>query len=256
MLMMRLRVISSRNFLIAVMAVGFSLSNIAQAEAPVVELSSSTSKVNTSGMDTSQRLTRLENIVAAQNALGTANQITTLQQKVQDLQGRIDLLEHQVTQLQRQMKQQYSDVNNRLKALESGKKASTPSPTGDIVNEHNIYQKAYSYIKAQHYPQANKALTAYIKQYPQGTYVPNAYFWLGEVSLAQGNIKPALALFQTVATRYSSSTKAPDALLKLGSINAELGNKIKAKQQLNQVIKNYPSSSAATSAKAQLTKLN
>lgn len=251
--------IYNRPVIVSLIAIGLSLSSVAQAEAPVVDLSSNapststSSQVNTSGMSSEQRIQRLENIVAAQNSLGTVDKVNALQQQVQTLQGQVDNLQHQLAQIQSQMKQQYSDLDQRLVRLESGQKGAAPA-TGDIVNEHKAYQKAYGYIKVKNYSEANKALLGYIKQYPQGDNVPNAYFWLGEVFLAQGNIPSALDNFNTVASKYASSNKAPDALLKLGTINAELGKTTLAKSQLNQVIKKYPNDPAAKLAKAQLAK--
>lgn len=277
--MMRRRVISKG--LIVSLVAGLSLSGIAQAAAPVVDLSSqqstqqtsssnSTSSVttsapvDTSGMSTDQRLSRLENIAAAQNTVGMFNQLNTLQQQVQQLQGQVDDANHQMQQLQSQMKQQYADFDQRLAKIEAaiaaapkGSAISVPAApvTGAIVDEQQAYQQAYNFIKSQNYPKAADALNAYIKQYPQGKYVSNAYYWLGEVSLAQGDVPGAVKQFKTVVTSYQNSDKVPDALLKLGTINAELGDKATAKQQLNTIITKYPNSPTAKLAKAQLAQI-
>lgn len=252
MTMMRRRVIYKRSLIVSLFTIGLGLGATAQAAAPVEHINAGHN--DTSGMSDEQRLTRLENIVAAQNSVGLLNQIQSLQNQNQDLQGKVDLLQRELTQVQSQMKQQYTDVDNRLKRLASGEKATVPS--GDIVNEHKEYEKAYGYIKAQKYADAEKSLNAYIKKYPKGTYVSNAHYWLGEVALAQGSIPKAMQAFKIVSSQYASSSKAPDALFKQGSINAELGNKTLAKQQLQQLIKQYPTSSAAKLAKSQLSKLN
>lgn len=263
--MMRLRAISSKQFRLVLLSFGLGLSVAAQAEAPVVDLTSSSVsptpnvKVDTSDMSLDQRLSRVENIIAGQNTLDLLNQLNSLQQQVEALQGKVNLLQHQLTQLQNQTTQQYSDVNTRLAHLESAPKIGAPVPAlptaGDAINENKAYQQAYAFIGAQKYPQADKGLQAYIKQYPQGTYVSNAYYWLGEVALAQGKIQPALAAFQTVVTKYPTSNKAPDALLKLANINAELGDKAKARQQYKDILSKYPKANVAKVAKTALAKL-
>jgi tol-pal system protein YbgF len=234
------------------MAIGLSLGSItAQAEVPVENLNSDHN--DTSGMSDEQRLSRLENIVAAQNSIDLLNQIQALQKQNQNLQGKVDLLQRELNELQDQMKQQYSDLDNRFKHLTLG---ATQSPvTGDAIDEHKVYEKAYSLIKAQKYVDADKALNAYIKKYPHGSYVANAHYWLGEVALAQGKISPAMVQFKIVSEQFSKSNKAADALFKQGSINAELGNKSLAKQQLKRLIKDYSKSSVVKSAKFQLLKL-
>jgi len=264
--MMRLRAISNKQFRLVLLSFGLGLSLAAQAEAPVVDLTSSSAsssvpsvKVDTSDMSVAQRLSRVENIVAGQNSLDLINQINSLQQQVEALQGKVDLLQHQLMQLQSQTTQQYSDVNTRLTRLESAPKTGVPAvalPTaGDAINENKAYQQAYAFIGAQKYPEADKGLQAYIKQYPQGTYVSNAYYWLPGGGVAVGQIQAALGSFQTVVTKYPTSNKAPDALLKLANINAELGDKAKARQQYKDILSKYPKANVAKVAKTALDKL-
>lgn len=237
-----------KHLIATLVGLSFSLSSVAQAEAPVVNLN------HTKDMSLEQRVNRLENILAAQKNVGMYNQLQTLQNQVSKLQGENDRLNYQLKRLQSQVKQQYTDLDKRLAQVKSGKTNITVA-AAELTKQHDLYQKAYRYIKASEFVKADKAFKQYLQKYPKGQYAPNATYWLGETAIAQGNIPSALSYFKAVASKYPSTSKVPDALLKLGTIYGEMGNKTQAKQELTKIIKHYPKSPAAKLAKSQLAKL-
>ncbi|MEM1243455.1 MAG: tol-pal system protein YbgF, partial [Pseudomonadota bacterium] len=100
--------------------------------------------------------------------------------------------------------------------------------------------------------QAQVAMESYLKNHPQGHYISNAHYWLGELYLLKNQTQKALTQFQVVANRYPQSPKIPDALLKIGFVYYDIGQFVKAKQQLLQVTQKYPNTTVAQLANNRL----
>jgi len=73
------------------------------------------------------------------------------------------------------------------------------APTADNVD---AYLAAYQLVVNRRFNEAQLSLQQYIDQYPNGVYVPNAYYWLGEVHLTQKQLPQAESAFKTVVDRY------------------------------------------------------
>jgi tol-pal system protein YbgF len=235
----------------------------AQTQQPLVSDSSSNAApaADTANMTADQRIARLEQIVAAQGQMQLLDRINQLQQNVEILQGQNEILRHQLQQLQDQQRKYYQDLDQRVTALEGGKKAATAVPvaTGTMPlgtgDDQTAYQNAYNLLSKQQYDQALVALQTFIRQYPKSSYVPNAIYWQGEVLSAQSKNAPAATMFQQLIAQYPTSNKVPDAKLKLAMLAIENNQIPQAKQQLQEIISKYPDSSAATLAKNKLRQL-
>jgi tol-pal system protein YbgF len=240
-----------------------------QTQQPLINDSSSAgtlpvppTSTDTSNMSAEQRIARLEQIVAAQGQMQLLDRINQLQQNVEILQGQNEILRHQLQQLQESQRKYYADLDQRVTALEGGKKALLATPvaanasistgTGD---DQTAYQNAYNLLAKQQYDQALVALKTFVKTYPKSTYVPNALYWQGEVLSAQSNNGPAAVMFQQLIQQFPSSNKVPDAKLKLAMIAIDNNQLPQAKQQLQAIVKQYPDSSAATLATNKLRQL-
>jgi tol-pal system protein YbgF len=217
--------------------------------------------VDTSNMSTDERLSRLEQIVAAQNQIQLLNRVNQLQQQVEVLSGQNDMLRYQIQQLQTQQRQFYTDLDQRISALESGTKVA-PKATAAIASsampatsDQDTYQQAYNFITGRQYDQAVTALAAFVKQYPKSAYVPNALYWQGQVLAMQSKNADAQKLFTQLLTQYPNDAKVPDAKLKLALMSADNNQLPIARQQLQDIIKQYPNSSAATLAANKLRQL-
>ena len=71
--------------------------------------------------------------------------------------------------------------------------------------------------------------------YPNSPYVPNAWYWLGEIYLLQGQTEDARQAFTIVAEQYADHRKAMDATFKLGKIYHQLGDTARARTLLEKV---------------------
>ena len=204
-----------------------------------------------------------------------------LQQEVQELRGLVEEQGYQLNRLARDQKEQYIDLDRRVAGLSAGGGAAasvsagpgaqpgTPSfpPTGvaqptapattvpptsgaavaalPSVSEREAYQRAFDLMKARQFDQSIAGFNRLIVDYPNGQYAPNAFYWLGELHLAQQNTEQARQSFMQVINLYPDHPKVPDTLYKLGVAYHRLGDARRALEYFNQVRSQYPQSSAA-----------
>ena len=137
-------------------------------------------------------------------------QLQLLQQEVMTLRGQIEELRYELQRGKAIQEDRYLELDRRLQGL--GESAisqgvagagtdtdadtdivdnqvdSSPadaSPEQSAVSEKSLYDSALKHIRARQYDLAIDGLTDVIKQFPDGTYTPNAYYWLGEVQAAK-----------------------------------------------------------------------
>lgn len=249
--------------LIVSLFIALSLASVVRADdtQPLVQYQNEASnQTDLSHLSVEERVTRLERLMAAQSSLQLLNRLNDLQQQIEILQGQNEVLRHQLQQVQKTQRKMYAALDERISALESGKKLkkptsfsfSTPVSSGD---DQAAYQKAYQLIAQRDYDQAITSLQAFIKQYPKSQYVPNAYYWQGEVLAAQGKNVKAMTVFNQLIKQFPDSNKVPDASLKIAMILQSQGDIEQAKQQLQAVVNQYANSSAANLAQIQLRQL-
>ncbi len=212
-------------------------------------------------------------------------QLQVMQQEVQELRGLVEEQSHQLERLSRDQKEQYIDLDRRVAELTTGgsvasgpvsrpgaaqspsgsgyatSPSTSPAPAGAgaaaagasaavaavpaSANERDAYQTAFDLMKTRQFDQSIAAFNRLIVDYPNGQYAPNAFYWLGELYLAQQNLEQARQSFMQVINLYPDHPKVPDTLYKLGVAYHRLGDNNRAMEYFNQVRTQYPQSSAA-----------
>ena len=92
-------------------------------------------------------------------------------------------------------------------------------------------------LKKQDFNGAISAFKQHVIDYPTSPYIPNAYYWIGEIYLLQGQDELARQAFMLVVDQYSTHGKAQDASFKLGKIYYQLGEKERARAFLETAAK-------------------
>lgn len=146
-------------------------------------------------------------------------------------------------------------VSTANKAIANKVPADLPVSPVSIENGEAAYQSALQTLRGGQYEEAITALSAFPTQYPQSSYLPNAYYWQGEANYVLRNFDAAITAFQTVITQFPVSSKVADAMLKQGFSQYELGQVNAAKINLNKVVNEYPTRSAARLAKVRLERI-
>ncbi len=221
---------------------------------------------------------------AADSRGGTdlVNQIGELKSEVQALRAQIEELQHKQQQASESGKNQYLDLDSRLSRLEGGAPVASASPaptsngsaaatpaapaardsaptvygdTGTLAQgegERAAYDAAFDALKGGQYDQSARLFQDFLQRFPNGSWAPNALYWLGESYYVTQNYTLAQQQFQTLLDRYPTHDKAPGALLKVG-LSQYGAKKIDAAQAtLSQVVQRYPGTDAARTAQDRL----
>lgn len=205
------------------------------------------------------------------------NQVNQLKSEVLALRSQIEELQRENEQLQSAARTQYLDLDGRLNRLEGGAGApasgALPAPAssppaaaaaevrepapvvfGDPgllaagADERGAYEAAFDALKAGRYADSARLFQQFLQTHPNGSYAPNALYWLGESYYVTQNYQLALEQFQSLHARYPTHDKAPGALLKIGLSEYGLQQLDAAEATLSRVVAQYPGTDAARTA--------
>ena len=199
------------------------------------------------------RMGAVERQLENQGLLEMSRQIETLTDELRKLRGEFEQLQHELERSRTQQRDQYVDLDTRLRAAEAALTAAQASmaPGGPEAE----YQAAFNLLKEGKYDEAASALRNFLARNPQHELAPNAMYWLGEAHYVRRDYPAALAAFEGLLKDYPGTRKAPDALLKAGYCQYELKRFGPARALLTRVVQEYPDSPAAAEAQTRLDRL-
>lgn len=200
-----------------------------------------------------QRIGRLENQVQYLN--GVVGKVDTLSQQVTQLTAELNQMQ-QILQKTQVNQQSINYLEQRVMALEATRKLTTPAiaekpaalQQGQVADEEQAaYQKAYNDLLSKDYDNAIKAFNHFVHHYPKSSLLADAYYWLGELYLTEG--QPDLATQQLrIVIGDKQSDKRSQAMLTLGTIYLANGDSAHAKETFEAVIHGYPNTAEAKQA--------
>lgn len=138
----------------------------------------------------------------------------------------------------------------------ANKKEQSQTAENTAIDEQSAYTAAYELVQQKKYPEAEKAFREFQFKYPKSDYLPNVYYWLGEVYLEQKQNSSAINSFKTVITEYPQSAKVALAMLKLGFAYQAAGRVADAQIEFKKVQQQFPDTSAARLAAAKLKEMS
>ncbi len=188
-----------------------------------------------------------------QGLLEMSRQIEAQEAEIRRLRGEIERLEHEVERARAQQKDQYVDLDTRMKAAETSLAA--PQAVGLPAGPDADYQAAINLLKEGQYDAAAAGLRDFLARYKDHELASNAMYWLGEAHYVRRDYPAALAAFEGMLQDYPEARKAPDALLKAGYCQHELKRYDQARATLARVARDYPGTPAAAEAAARLERL-
>jgi tol-pal system protein YbgF len=154
-----------------------------------------------------------------------------LQQRINELTNKIEQLEHKNDLLAKKVDTLATDVEYRFKEINTKSKKTAETPAvkpGDPKKAKTEFEKAINLLKAQKYSEAERALSIYVKAYPQNEYTGNAYYWLAESFMLRKKYEKAAMNYITSFNKFPKNSKADLSMLKLSSALNELGKKKEA----------------------------
>jgi tol-pal system protein YbgF len=186
---------------------------------------------------------------------GMDQDMRTLQQSVSDLNGSMNKLQMQLT-----------DLNHAVAILATpappppaaggttggigvpGVAPAAPAPEAPCPPASQLYPDANSDRGDGKYDLALKEYTDYLRCYGNLPLAPNAQFYIGTIHKAQGDYEAAVQDFDTVLEKYPENNKTPDALYEKGLALVKLGRRTDGADEFAQLIKNYPKTDLAVKA--------
>lgn len=244
---------------------------------------------------TADRIAALERIVEARaNAqVAMQQQVSALLDEVSELRGVTEMHSYKLEEILQQQRNIYQEIDRRLgSGATSGSTSATPAtpntvtpaeqePIGNpaaLVNaggtqtaetidsdsaaassspsENDTYESAVNLVlKDRNYDAAIPAFENFVRSYPDSSYAPNAYYWLGQLFFTKNELLKAKAQFERVVAQYPQSAKAADSLAKLGQLAEREGDTAAARQFYQLLVSKYPQSKPAKAAKAKLETL-
>lgn len=210
------------------------------------------------------RLLRIERVLANQSLLDLSQRIDEVRAETRTLRGRLDELQHTLSQGQEEQREIYADLDRRVAGLEGSGAvggaappaaggSGLPIPQGD---DRANYQAAFDLLKDGKYEEAVQAFSQFLTTFPTSNLADNAQYWLGEAHYVTRQYPEALRAFRTILEKYPDSRKTPDALLKIGYCNYELKNWAEARSALGQVVQRFGDTTAARLASQRLAKMD
>jgi len=146
-----------------------------------------------------------------------------------------------------------SDANDPL-APRVPVRASTTRAATQV--EKGAYADAYDLLARGDNDGAIQAFDQFLREFPDGPFSDNAWYWQGEARYASRDFDQARKNFSIVVSSFPESAKVPDARLKVGYSLYEQGDFSQARKVLTEVQNDYPGRSASVLARKRLQKMD
>jgi len=186
-----------------------------------------------------------------------------LYQKLSELEKEIAELRSQLEEnsvlMERSLElqqQRYLDLDSRILELSSiERNIASNNVEEDLVTDNEqeeeklLYKNALELFEASRYAEALEVFSEVIITYPDGIYTPDAYFWSGELFLAQELYEDAKLSYAEVFEQFPNHIRSADSLYKLGEIQRIDSEFIEAINYFEKVVSLFPDSGAAQLSK-------
>ena len=180
--------------------------------------------------------------------------IRALEQEIATLRNLIEENTYLIERYQELQQQRYLDLDKRLHSLLSGELEELNEQSLNLndlnsTEEIDLYKEALELFEVSRYAEAIEVFRDLIISFPEGSYSADAYFWSGELYLAQEQLEDAREHYLVVAEKFKDHDRVADCLYKLGVIEKVLLNNEAANSYFSRLISEYPNTGAAELAK-------
>lgn len=179
-------------------------------------------------------------------------QMEELNINIRGLDGKIEETNERFVIFGQKLDDTNVDFTNKLSLLSEKvtKKIEETKPTPT-----QIYGASYTDYTMGNYDLAIGGFQDYLQQYPKGTFVANAQFWIGNCYYAKDDYANAVKNLDIVISDFPKSAKIPSAKLKKALSLLKLQNKAGAIEVFKDIVKNHSKTIEARQASNYLSKL-
>jgi len=178
--------------------------------------------------------------------------IEQLRSELAASRGGTEVLQRDVTELQRKQKDAQASLDERMRKLEPQTITLDGKTFQADAEEKRDFDEALARLRAADFGAASAALNGFLKRYPNTGYRESAQYWLGNAHYGLRNYKDAIAVFKALADGAPQHARTPEALLSIANCQIELKEADAARRTLEQIVKQYPQTEAAQAARDRL----
>jgi tol-pal system protein YbgF len=177
-------------------------------------------------------------------------QVQQQQEKLAVLEGKLDEITHNLTDLIQQSAKARVELDERLAKLGTAKPGETPVAAGDVPADRPAhFAAAYEAYKAGDHDKARGLFKEYLTRYPTDEKAGDAQYWIGASYLVQNKPATALGEYRKVISTYPNSPAVDTALYGMSDAFYRLHACTDAKGALDALLKRKPSKALEERAK-------
>lgn len=191
----------------------------------------------------------------ANSQLDGQARLDEMRQEINKLRGQLEVQAHELTLAKRQLGEQLTTVDSRIKRFEPVEVEIDGSMATVDQSEKAAFEGALALFRAGQFKEALGAFAQFQGQFPDSAYAPAAHFWVGSSHFALKDYKAAISSHETLVSKFPDNVRVPDSLLNIGYAQAEGGDRAGARRTLQSLLDKYPQSPAAQLARDRLASL-
>ena len=179
--------------------------------------------------------------------------IEVLEEEIRDLRNILEENSILVDRSLELQQQRYLDLDARI--LEISKISSEKPRLVDEeaqyldTEEKELFKSALILFEESRFAEALEIFSQIIITFPDGSFTADAYFWSGELFLAQEMFEDAKLSFKNVVDNFYQHSRTPDSLFKLGEIYRIEGDIERSLEFYDRVNEDFPDSGASQLSK-------
>lgn len=173
--------------------------------------------------------------------------ITSLENEIKDAKSKLAQLSMTLEKIERrEQPQEIAKVPERTEK----------KPESESKDPIKIYDDAQLAFKERRYEEVRILSDRLIKEFPNHSSIPKAYFLIGEAYYAEKKYEDAILAYEAFLKKYPVHEQVKAAKLKQAYSFIELGDKKTGKVLLEKIIDRYPDTPEARLAKKKISELS
>ena len=202
------------------------------------------------------------------------NKINSLEKEIQTLLSQLEEINYKLNRIEDTQQLRYVDLDKRIHELEAiillseeeakeetNQELRLENPLAELIEkdgeeeEFTLWSNTLKLIDNSRYSEAAENLRFLILSYPNGAYLVDSYFWLGEIYFLQEMNEDAYETYFSLINNFPDHERVSTSLYKLGLISIKLEKNEEAIAFFERVILNYPNSGSSVLSEQELIKL-
>jgi TolA-binding protein len=176
-------------------------------------------------------------------------QVQAQQQKMAELEGKLDEMTHNLTSLMEQTAKAQAELDEKLGKIGTAKPGEIALDPNQIpADKAAHFTAAYDAYKANEHEKARALFKEYLARYPNDDKAGDAQYWIGASYLVQNKPATALGEYRKVISNYPKSSAVDTALYGMADAFYRLHACTDAKGAVEALLKRKPSKALADRA--------